>query len=303
MEVPLNLLGKLNSKPKKQFSRRDFLKVSAILGLDTFLLGLTGASYAWNVEPTWMDINRVTLKLPRLPRAFSGMRLAQISDVHLGPWMSPERFREIISLMTAQAPDLVALTGDYVLALSHGPSYTAELREMTHILAELTSQFPVVAVMGNHDYWYNAFEVSSALEKGGVHLLMNTVYTLEKDGEKLHLAGLDDIYEQQQNLDAVLAQLPGSDCAILLAHEPDFADASAATGRFDLQISGHSHGGQVVLPLIGPPILPDLGRKYPSGLYKVGNMYQYTTRGVGTSLPPVRFNCRPEITVLTLESA
>jgi predicted MPP superfamily phosphohydrolase len=96
--------------------------------------------------------------------------------------------------------------------------------------------------------------------------------------------------------------LPAEGCAILLAHEPDCADDSAATGRFDLQISGHSHGGQVSLPLIGPPVLPYLAQKYPSGLYQVGQMFQYTNRGVGMTPPYVRLNCRPEITVFTLES-
>jgi uncharacterized protein len=104
-------------------------------------------------------------------------------------------------------------------------------------------------------------------------------------------------------LDAVLDQLHDNSAAILLAHEPDFADLSAESNRFDLQVSGHSHGGQIVLPLYGPPILPHLGRKYPSGLYQVGNMLQYTNRGVGMARLPVRFNCPPEITIFTLKSS
>jgi len=145
--------------------------------------------------------------------------------------------------------------------------------------------------------------VQDALRRGGVRLLMNSIHTLERNGEQVHIAGVDDVYEYRDDLDAVMTQLPKDGCAILLAHEPDFADTSAATERFDLQLSGHSHGGQVVVPFIGPPVLPDLGKKYPSGLYQVGNMLQYTNRGVGTSIPPVRFNCRPEITIFTLESA
>ncbi|OQY86641.1 MAG: serine/threonine protein phosphatase, partial [Anaerolineae bacterium UTCFX3] len=91
--------------------------------------------------------------------------------------------------------------------------------------------------------------------------------------------------------------------AILLAHEPDFADVSAATGRFGLQISGHTHGGQVDIPLIGPPILPEMGKKYPSGLYNVNGMLLYTNRGVGVTTVNARFNCRPEITIYILEPA
>ncbi|MDH5508153.1 MAG: metallophosphoesterase, partial [Anaerolineae bacterium] len=117
----------------------------------------------------------------------------------------------------------------------------------------------------------------------------------------LHWAGGDDIWENQDRLDLVLEMLPEEGCAILLAHEPDFADTSAATGRFDLQISGHSHGGQIIFPVIGPPVVPWLSEKYPLGLYQLGEMLQYTNRGIGMVGPPhVRFNCRPEITVFTL---
>jgi predicted MPP superfamily phosphohydrolase len=110
------------------------------------------------------------------------------------------------------------------------------------------------------------------------------------------------VYVGQNRIEKVLEKLPEQGCAILMVHEPDFADESAATGRFDLQISGHSHGGQVNLPLLGAPVLPRFGRKYPQGLYQVGSMYQYTNRGVGMTPPYIRINCRPEITVFTLES-
>jgi predicted MPP superfamily phosphohydrolase len=101
----------------------------------------------------------------------------------------------------------------------------------------------------------------------------------------------------------LMKSLPQDGAAILLAHEPDFADVAAATQRFDLQISGHSHGGQIVLPIIGPPMLPEFGRKYPSGLYNINNMLLYTNRGVGVTTVNARFNCRPEITIFTLEIA
>jgi predicted MPP superfamily phosphohydrolase len=129
------------------------------------------------------------------------------------------------------------------------------------------------------------------------------VHTLERGGSLLHIAGVDDVWERQDRLDLVLDRLPAEGGAILLAHEPDFADTSAATGRFDLQISGHSHGGQVIAPFAGPLRLPHLGRKYPLGLYRVGDMLQYTNRGVGMVYPYVRFNCRPEITLFTLRAA
>jgi len=140
------------------------------------------------------------------------------------------------------------------------------------------------------------------LHQSGIKALNNSVYSLKRGNDFLHIAGVDDVAVGFDRMDVVESRLPEKGCAISLVHEPDYADISAKTGRFDLQLSGHSHGGQVVFPVIGPPILPRLARKYPTGLYKVKDMYQYTNRGLGMTPPYVRFNCRPEITVFTLES-
>jgi predicted MPP superfamily phosphohydrolase len=125
---------------------------------------------------------------------------------------------------------------------------------------------------------------------------------VERNGELLHFCGIDDHWERKDRLDLVLEDTPDEGAAILLAHEPDFADISVKSMRFDLQLSGHSHGGQVVLPFIGPPVLPLYGRKYPLGLYNIDPMYLYTNRGLGMVHPQVRFNCRPEITTFTLSA-
>ncbi|MEW5940331.1 MAG: metallophosphoesterase, partial [Chloroflexota bacterium] len=127
------------------------------------------------------------------------------------------------------------------------------------------------------------------------------VLTISRAPASLHICGVDSVYDGHDDLDQALSQLPPDASAILLCHEPDFADTSAATGRFDLQISGHSHGGQVIIPFHGPIKTPKHGHKYPLSLYRVGEMFQYTNRGVGMLFPYVRFNCRPEITVFTLE--
>jgi predicted MPP superfamily phosphohydrolase len=292
----------VNVKSKRQLSRRDFLKVTAVLGADAFVLGLAGTGYARNIEPAWVEVTDVRLKLPRLAGSFSGFRMVQISDIHLGYWMTIERLESLMPLIMEQAPDLIAFTGDFVYASRYSSTSRNQLDDAIAVLTKLTERFPVVAVLGNHEYWYDAQAVQQMLEDSKVTVLKNSVFTLDRSGEMFHIAGVDDIYENQDDLDAVLEKLPNDGCAVLLAHEPDFADQSAATGRFDLQISGHTHGGQVVLPFIGPPILPYLGTRYPSGLYRVGEMYQYTNRGVGMTNPRVRLNCRPEITVFTLES-
>ncbi len=273
---------------------------------------MVGAGYVQNIEPAWVEVKRIRLKLPRLPQAFSGLRIAQLSDIHLGPWMTPEKLQEILNIVTAQSPDVLALTGDFVLAYGRMTrSYADELAGMAQALRRVSADLPVVAVLGNHDHLYSSYQVRTALEQGGVRVLINSVHTLERGAARFHLAGLDDFYRGRPDLNKVLNSFPSDECAMLLVHEPDFADTSAETGRFDLQISGHSHGGQIVLPFVGPPILPKYGQKYPSGLYRVstgstyqvGKMFQYTNRGVGMTFPAVRFNCRPEITLFTLESA
>jgi predicted MPP superfamily phosphohydrolase len=178
-------------------------------------------------------------------------------------------------------------------------AYRASLTDALRMLRAADGSF---AVLGNHDHWSDPNMIRGMLDRVGVRNLSNAAHTLRRGEATLHLAGVDDVWEQQDRLDDVLDVLPDEGAAILLAHEPDFADDSALTGRFDLQLSGHSHGGQVNLPLFGRPRLPRLGLKYPAGLYQVQSMQLYTNRGLGVVWPRVRFNCRPELTVFTLES-
>lgn len=212
--------------------------------------------------------------------------------------MTRDQLDHIVAMVNAQAPDLVAITGDFV---THGP-LDALAPALIEPLRQLEAQDGSVAVLGNHDHWTDPAGVRQILRESQIRDVSNGVFTLDRGDSRLHVAGVDDHWEAMDRLDAVLAQLPDDGAAVLLAHEPDFADISAPVGRFDLQISGHSHGGQVILPFLGPPRVPYLARKYPLGQYQVGTMIQYTNRGVGTVLPAVRFNCRPEITVFTLRS-
>lgn len=280
-----------------QFTRRDFLKLSGRL----ILFALGGTLYPTVIEPLWFDVENVALKLPRLAQLFSGFRLVQISDIHAGEQWMPAQLESVVEKVIALKPDIVAITGDFVYS---SPVMNDEILTRTEAaLATLSSHVPTYAVMGNHDHWWDVERIRSALARSNVVELNNGVHTLKRDGASLHLCGVDDVYERKDDLDRVLNQLPSDGCAILLAHEPDFADSSAATGRFDLQISGHSHGGQVIVPFVGPIVLPRHGRKYPIGLYQVGEMMQYTNRGLGMVFPYVRFMCRPEITLFTLNSA
>lgn len=264
--------------------------------------GLPAWFYATQVEPLATEVTQVRLVLPRLGREFSGFRLVQLSDLHVGGWMTPERLEAAVTTVLELAPEAVAITGDFVHGYDRKVINRA-LVEMRAPLRRLTQALPVFAVLGNHDRWLEAQAVRSMLREVGMVELRNSFQTLRRGADQLHLCGVDDVKEGWARLGALTRLLPAAGCAILLAHEPDLAEKTAKRQRFDLQISGHSHGGQVVLPGIGPVILPYLARKYPLGLYQIGNLFQYTNRGLGMAALNLRFNCRPEITVFTLESA
>jgi predicted MPP superfamily phosphohydrolase len=170
-------------------------------------------------------------------------------------------------------------------------------------LSALRAPLGVFAIPGNHDYWTHIGTVLNELRSAGLTVLRNSSYRLEPRGAPLWLVGIDDVWERHDDLAAGLAGVPTDEPVLLLVHEPDFADMAARVPhRIFLQLSGHSHGGQVRLPLLGSPILPWLGRRYPAGLQEVPEsaLQVYTSRGIGVIEPPVRVNCRPEVAVLTL---
>lgn len=278
-------------------SRRRFLKVAAtgVLGLGLPAIG--ASAYVTRVEPYLLDITRLTLPLPGLDPAFHGFTIVQASDWHLGAWMRPERMREIVGAINALQPDLIALTGDFVSRLEPDTA-----RVLHHLLRALRAREGVAATLGNHDHWTAPAAVYGAIIGAGHRCLANAALAVRRGGAALYVAGVDDIWEGQHDLARALDGIPDGAPTILLAHEPDYADEVALTGRVSLQLSGHSHGGQVRLPGRGALILPRLGRRYDQGLYDVGGMALYVNRGVGMVAPYVRFNCPPEITHFTLAS-
>ena len=294
----------LHSSSNSAFSRRDFLRLLQIMGLEALLFAIGGDVYMRDYEPSHVEVSKVRLTLPRLARSFSGMRVVQVSDFHYGGWMNTERLTDVLQMVIDQSPDLVTITGDFVMGEQRFHQEVMDkLGEMTVVLKTLSEKVLTLGSLGNHDYKLDRTAVMDALDKAGIVSLNNSVHTFVHGSDQLHFAGVDDVLKRHARMDLLLPQIPEDGCTILLAHEPDYADVSARTGRFDLQISGHSHGGQVILPFLGPPVLPHLAHKYPMGLYRVMDMYQYTNRGVGMTTPYVRFNCRPEITVFTLEAA
>ncbi|HMK09222.1 MAG TPA: metallophosphoesterase [Anaerolineales bacterium] len=238
---------------------------------------------------------RLEVGVPGLEEAFDGYRLAHLTDLHLGQWLSPARLEGVVDLTNGLGADLIALTGDF---LSYDLDGSA--RDLEAQFARLRAPDGVFAVLGNHDHWVGADRVRPLLQRCGIRELRNDVFTLRRGGAVLHLAGVDDVMVHQDDLAQVMARLPAGGPALMLAHEPDFADQVARTGRFGLQLSGHSHGGQVVLPGFGPLIRGPHCWKYPIDRYQVRGMTLYTNRGLGSNMWWIRINCPPEIALVTL---
>jgi len=274
-----------------------FIKFILFKLIQILLAGITllflCSMYAHKIEPLWFEIKQISITLPQLDRAFRGYRIVQISDLHAGDKIDRTHLNKVIDAVNDQKPDLVVITGDHV---SRMPRRHIELLD---IYSRLHPHDQTVAVLGNHDVYNDATPIRTALKTAGVTLLENNIYTLKRDNATLHIAGVGDVFAKEDRLDRVLAQLPATGAAIMLAHEPDFADEAAATKRFGLQLSGHSHGGQLRFPFFDGYV-PELAQKYPLGRYQVGDMIQYTNRGIGTVKIYARFNCRPEISVFTL---
>ncbi len=278
---------------QKRLTRRYFLRLAAAAGLGS-LIPVGGAVYSWLVEPDWLQVEPVEIPLPNLPAGLEGLRIAQISDIHAGLDLPPERLEQAVEMVAALDPDLVVMTGDWV---TYDP---ADAGPAARTVARLTPPLGIYSILGNHDHWTHAERVAAEVQAAGLSLLRNSYTPITVNGENLWLAGVDDIWEQQHDLEAARAGAPAGAPVILLAHEPDYADTVAADGRVNLQLSGHSHGGQMDFPLVGAPVTPRWAKKYRRGLYQVGEMALYVNRGIGTVRPAVRFNCRPEITLITL---
>jgi uncharacterized protein len=288
-----------NTQPPNLFGRIfiGFLKnvVQTPIGIKVFSI----TRYLYRPDPdNWVDINRIQLELVDLPGEFDGYLIVQISDFHLGTWLSIQHLTQVITKVNQIQPDLVVITGDFVTIEPE-----LYINDLATELARLTPREATLAILGNHDHWSNAKLVRSALKSAGIIELCNSSYTISRNSKNLHIAGIDDFMVGNDRLNQLTNSLPDGGPAILLAHEPDFADFSSNTRRFILQLSGHSHGGQIIFPGLGPLYLPRFARKYPAGLKRVNGMLVYTTNGLGTAEVQIRYKCRPEIVVFELHSA
>ena len=275
-------------------NRRKFLKIMTA----GFLTAAGGqAAYSTLIEPYRYDIVEQRIPLQRLGPGLDGLRAVQISDLHIGPWFTRNHLDRVVDLVGAQKADMVFITGDY---LTRGGDRKHALAELYEPLRSLARDLPVFSVMGNHDFYEQADPpLRKMLKEVGIVDVTNRMETYSRGGDVLHIAGIGTLMTGDMNLALVDAYVPKDSAAVLLAHEPDIAAYTSGLNKFGLQISGHSHGGQINLPLIGPIHLPEMGKRFPAGLYTLRNCLLYTNRGVGMTYIPIRMNCPPEITVFT----
>lgn len=263
-----------------------------VMGAAAALAGL--GWYSWQIETRRLRIVTRTLPVPDLPAAFEGYRIAHLSDLHMGIPMVERTLPTVITMTNDQHADLIAITGDFVTGERDG------IHSVEPLLEGLHAPDGVWGVLGNHDYHHEVSELAAVLQRTGIGVLRNEHHVIRRGADRLVLAGVDDLIWGRPDFQATLAGAPDHSPVILMAHEPDFARLAAADPRIVLQLSGHTHGGQIRLPRRGAMVLPALGQLYSAGGYQVRGLALYVNSGVGTGQFAVRFNCRPEIAVITL---
>ncbi|GAB61699.1 MAG: metallophosphoesterase [Candidatus Jettenia sp.] len=270
-------------------SRRTFMQSAFGHIVVTASLG----GYSRLLEPRWVEINAITIKINALPKRFEGMTIAQLSDIHHGKYVPREFIRRCVRKVNALAPDIIVLTGDYI----HNSDNF--LLPVTKELAELQAKEGIFAVVGNHDNKGSAFDT---LRKEGIHVLINRHIPLYRKKDYIFIAGIDDLWEGKVNLEATLKGMDNKP-KILLSHNPDIMEMIQYRD-IDFVIAGHTHGGQVNLPFYGSLVTSSkFCIRYASGLFREGKTIMYVNKGIGTSCLPIRFCARPEITLFTLRNS
>lgn len=291
------MMAVVATESKRRISRRAFLKLAGVAAVGVPLYGAEVSRHEISHE-------RRTLYLSRLPEAFHGFRIVQISDFHYKEFTEAFFLREIVRRVNALHADAVVLTGDFVTLGYESPEHTIRHAEpCVEILSGIACPLRF-AVLGNHDSTYAQPALMSALANHGIPLLYNSNTALERGGERLWIGGTGDACSKKVDLDTAVPKQAsqGTEPVVLLVHEPDVLP-QVARYNVDLMLSGHTHGGQVRLPFVPPIHLPTLGKHYIEGHFRHGNTQLYVNRGVGTVEVPMRLNCPPEITEITLSAA
>lgn len=272
-------------------------QICAILVGIGILAGIITAIVARFVLPFRPRTTQIVITLPRKHQHLDGLRIAFVTDTHIGPSFSADRLLPITDALRRAKPDILLFGGDFI---SESPRF---LESAIPAFAAMvpTARFGAYAVLGNHDVANIRSRVTKPLREIGVQVLENAAACIETDRGELWIAGVDDAMIGKANVEATFLQVPSEAACICLWHEPDYADMAERYGPF-LQLSGHTHGGQVRFPFLGPLALPRLGRRYTSGRYQIGDMTLYVSNGIGVYRPPVRLNCPPELVFVRLIS-
>lgn len=261
--------------------------------------------YAHFIEPKLVKVSHIRIPIPKLPKAFEHFRIVQISDLHYGPTnRSVKFFQKCIATINHLKPDLVALTGDYV------QWDTAHLRILTKMLARIKAASGSLAILGNHDYGVchagqpasdpvDHLEVIREFQNEGIRVLHNETAHIERENHLLNIVGIGDYWTSHFKPEQAFSGRKTEACAtLLLCHNPDGMDV-LKDYPFELMLSGHTHGGQISFPFLGPISVPIKNRKHRRGLHRIGSKWLYTNRGLGYIFK-ARLLSRPEITCLEL---
>lgn len=268
-------------------------------------LAVVWSGFVWGfyIEPRFfLEETRAEVAPRGWPKELDGLTVALISDIHAGsPYNGETRLKILVDRVNAAKPDAIVLLGDYVIDTVLGGTFMPPER-LGVILKDLKAPLGVYAVLGNHDWWLDGPRVRDALAAQGIKVLENEAVRVKKNGRSFRVLGLADHIERSPNPVAPLAGVAPDEPVIALIHEPDFFPEIPE--RIALTLAGHTHGGQVHLPLIGSPVVPSaFGQRYARGLIKEGTRQLFVTSGVGTSIIPLRFGVRPEYAVLTLRAS
>lgn len=270
-------------------NRRSFIKLALSSG--AFILV---GSYPVFIERNIVLVNHYKIPIHNLPTSFHEFRMAQLTDIHLGYLVSPAFVEELVRRTNRLSADIIICTGDYV----HEINTRHEIDQVWPILAKLNARYGVYSVLGNHDHWADTDRSLYWLERTeqGIRHLCKPIY---QGKQRIIIGGAGDYWGDQLKIDEAFANSDQNDCRILLSHNPDSVDTEFTT-PLSLVISGHTHGGQVVVPFLGPIKLPVENKKYSSGLIATPKTQLFISRGIGWAIAPVRVNCYPEIAVLEL---
>jgi hypothetical protein len=290
-----------SSQRPHRLTRRSFLTLSAA-SLGGFAL------YSGEIARHEISVEEHTIHLPRLPDAFRGMKIAQISDIHYLEFTESFFVREIVDHVNRLKPDMVLITGDFVtygpIRFPPTPIHKAfalrHMPECASILSQIQAPLRYTS-LGNHDQMVNGRAIWHILGEHGLPCLYNTAVPLERDGQRVWLVGLGSACVGAANPQEAIpaSAIRNKETIIMMAHEPDILP-EIADYKVDLMLSGHTHGGQIRIPFLRPLFLPLYGRRYIQGWFQYGSTHLYVNRGVGAIGLPMRLNCPPEITVFTL---